>query len=57
MGAEKTRIQNVQANATTTIKKESLSMKTMTQIFLMLFIMMKITYIIAMLVELVPKLS
>ena len=50
-------VQNLQANATTTIKKESVSMKTMSQIFLMLFIMMKITYIVAMLVELVPKLS
>jgi len=56
-GAENKNPQNVQSNATTTIKKESLSMKTMAQIFLMLLIMMKITYVVAMLVELVPKLS
>jgi len=57
ISTEKTRVQNIQANAITTIKKASVSMKTMAQIFLMLFIMMKITYIVAMLVELVPKLS
>ena len=55
--AENKNPQNVQLNATTTIKKESLSMKTMAQIFLMLFVMMKITYVVAMLIELVPKLS
>ena len=57
IGVEKMRIQNTQASATTTIKKESVSMKTMAQMFLVLFIMMKITYVVAMMVELVPKLS
>ncbi len=57
ISTEKTRVQNVRTNATTTIKKESVSMKTMAQIFLMLFSMMKITYVVAMLIELVPKLS
>jgi len=57
IGTEKTRVQNIQAIAITTIKKGSVSMKTMAQIFLMLFIMMKITYVVAMLIELVPKLS
>ena len=57
ISTEKRGVQNVHANAITTIKKESVSMKNMSQIFLMLFIMMKITYLVAMLVELVPKLS
>jgi signal peptidase len=56
MSSAKRHVQNVQTNAATLVKKESKSMKTMSQIFLTLFIMMKITYIVAMLVELVPKL-